>query len=71
MEKTIRIKKKENAIVMTGVVENGKIVEKYVKPEEIVEVLSFVPPKLDRLKEGYEVITETKNKPENAERKLP
>jgi len=63
MEKTIKIKKKFTGIVLTGVVENGKTIERYVKPEEVVEVLAFVPAKLDRLKEGYEVITETKTKP--------
>lgn len=57
--KTIKIKKLQTGIVLTGIVENNKITERFVKPDEVVMVLDIVPEKLDALKEGYVVVKDS------------
>ena len=58
-----KIKKLATGIVLTGVIEDNKTIERFVKPGEVVTVHDFVLPKLDALKESYEVVTDVSTKP--------
>jgi hypothetical protein len=63
--KKIKIKKISTPIVLVGIVENDKTVERYVKAGEEVTVWDWVLPKLDALREEYELIDKpaTERKP--------